>query len=237
MSTAIGLSSVPSARYGPFGLFLHLVAAEVESRGAGRVDGAIDADAGVEAFLAVLETGNGEPWRISATPRATDRSGRGRQGDGAQRADHHEQGDDDRQQALATGEPGPKLRAGTGRQAEPQREPLTRSQAVSAMADRGGWRSRAQRVDPGDDQSGEQHRTSAKRTDRGERRRGAIRSETPGGITGPDRRVLQYGLLGERTVFAEKWRRGVAVRSGRGIELGVSYAREIRRIAGPFRCG
>ncbi len=179
-----------------------LVAGQVEPGRTGRVDRTVDADPGVVAIAAVLEAGNREARGVTRTARSPDRSGRRGQGDRAHRTDEDEEGDSDREEALAPGEAGPERRAAGRGQAQPEREALTRRQPMRAVADHR-WRGcGAESVDPRDDRSAEQHGSRAERAGCGERRRGAVGPEAPEGVTSPDRRVLQYGLLGERTGFA-----------------------------------
>ena len=209
------------------------VAGEVEPGGTGRVDRAVDADPGVVAIAAVLEAGDREPRGVPATARSRRprRSGPGT--------------------AIALSEPTRTRRAtpiGSRRsrpakrarsaaprrraQAEPEREALALG---SADARRGRGPVRAGCACRGRRSSDDRSDRAARARDRGGRRLrgsvdwGAVRPVAPEGVAGPDRRVLQYGLLEERTGFAGVGRLGVAVRSGRDIELGVSYARVIRR--------
>ena len=150
MSTAIGLSSVPSARYGPTGCLGSGVTLEVEPGGSGGIDCAVDPDRVVEALRAVLEARDREPAVAPPPLRPADRTGRGRDRDRAERADEDEDRDDDRQQALAAGEPGPERVRGAGLETEPGRDALALGQAMRPVGEDRPRRWRVEGAEPSD---------------------------------------------------------------------------------------
>ena len=226
VSTAIGLSSVPSARYGPSGWAGPSSASPARSSRAAPAELIVPstADRRVVAIGSVLEPRHGQPRGLAAAARPADRAGRCRDRDRAERAEEDEDRDDDRQQALATREPGSDRVHRPGPEPEPRRDALALGQAMGAVGEDGRRRGRVEGLDASDRRTREPRAPVSEGADREKRGVSAVRSSTSQDVADADRRVLQYGLLqGGRT--SRVGTPGAAVRSGARYRAGGLFSR------------